>query len=67
MQQKETIGENIQIEVTKDGKAILTIDLEHRGNVSASGKSVIVATTRGNVPIPGSTVVLGLNAYVKMR
>ena len=66
MQQKETIGENIQIEI-KDGKAILTIDLEHRGNVSASGKSVIVATTRGNVPIPGSTVVLGLNAYVKMR
>ena len=66
MQQQETIGENIQIEI-KDGKAILTIDLEHRGNVSASGKSVIVATTRGNVPIPGSTVVLGLNAYVKMR
>jgi len=66
MQQQETIGENIQIEI-KDGKAILTIDLEHRGNVSASGKSVIVATTRGNVPIPCSTVVLGLNAYVKMR
>ena len=66
MSQKETIGENIQIEI-KDGKAILTIDLEHRGNISASGKSVIVATTRGNVPIPGSTVVLGLNAYMKMR
>lgn len=66
MQQKETIGENIQIEV-KDGKAIITIDLEHRGNVSGSGKSVIVASTRGNVPIPGTTVILGLNAYTKLR
>ncbi len=62
--QKETIGQNIQIEV-KDGKAIITIDLEHRGSLSSSGKSVIVATTSGNVTIPGTTVVLGLNAYVK--
>ena len=60
----ETIGQNIQIEV-KDGKAIITIDLEHRGSPSSSGKSVIVATTSGNVTIPGTTVVLGLNAYVK--
>ncbi len=62
----ETIGQNIQIEV-KDGKAIITIDLEHRGGLSSSGKSVIVATTSGNVTIPGTTVVLGLNAYVKAR
>ncbi len=66
MQQKETIGENIQIEI-KDGKAILTIDLEHRGNVSASGKSVIVATTRGNVPIPGSTVVRDARVFCSVR
>jgi len=26
---------------------------------------VIVASTGGNVPIPGTSVILGLNAYVK--
>ena len=60
----QNIGENVQIEI-KDGKAIITIDLAHRGGLSSSGKSVIVATTSGNVAIPGSEVVLGLNAYIK--
>ena len=60
----QNIGENVQIEI-KDGKAIIIIDLAHRGGLSSSGKSVIVATTSGNVTIPGSEVVLGLNAYVK--
>ena len=60
----ETIGQNIQLEV-KDGKAIITIDLAHRGGLSSSGKSIIVASTGGNVPIPGTDVILGLNAYVK--
>ena len=60
----ETIGQNISIEVKGD-KAIITIDLSHRGGLSSSGKSVIVASTGGNVPIPGTNVILGLNAYVK--
>jgi hypothetical protein len=58
------IGTNISIEVKGD-KAIITIDLAHRGGLSSSGKSVIVASTGGNVPIPGTNVILGLNAYVK--
>lgn len=58
------IGQNIQVEI-RDGKAILTIDLTHRGSTSSSGKSVIVATTSGNVNIPGTDVTLGLNAYIK--
>jgi hypothetical protein len=49
----------------KDGKAIITIDLAHRGRPSSSGKSIIVASTGGNIAIPGTQVVLGLNAYVK--
>jgi len=60
----ETIGTNINIEV-KDNKAVITIDLAHRGGLSSSGKSVIVASTGGNVPIPGTSVILGLNAYIK--
>ena len=58
------IGTNISIEVKGD-KAIITIDLSHRGGLSSNGKSVIVASTGGNVPIPGTNVILGLNAYVK--
>jgi hypothetical protein len=58
------IGTNISIEVKGD-KAIITIDLSHRGGLSSSGKSVIVASTGGNVPIPGTNVILGLNAYIK--
>ena len=62
----EKIGTNISIEI-KDGKAIITIDLAHRGGLSSSGKSIIVASTGGNVPIPGTEVILGLNAYVKAK
>ncbi len=61
------IGQNVSIEVTKDNKAIITIDLSHRGGLSGSGKSIIVASTGGNVTIPGTQVILGLNAYVKER
>ncbi len=60
----ENIGQNIQIEI-KDNKAIITIDLTQRGGTSSSGKSIIVASTGGNIPIPGTQVILGLNAYVK--
>ncbi len=61
----EQLGENVTVEV-KDGKAIITIDLAHRGNSSSSGKSIIVASTGGNKEIPGSGgVILGMTAYVK--
>jgi hypothetical protein len=58
--------ENINIAV-KDGKAVITIDLSKRGQLSSSGKTIRVATTAGNVPIPGTDppVFLGLNAYIK--
>ena len=60
----QQLGENITVEI-KDGKAIITIDLAHRGKPSSSGKSIIVASTGGNQAIPGTDVILGLNAYVK--
>lgn len=58
------LGENISIEVKGD-VAVITINLKHRGGDSGSGKSVKVASTGGNQVIPGTNVVLGLNAYVK--
>jgi len=55
--------DNVQIEV-KDNKAIITIDLSKDFGESKSGKTIVVATTRGNVPIPGAEAFrLGLNCY----
>ncbi|MCJ7617540.1 MAG: hypothetical protein MUO43_13495 [Desulfobacterales bacterium] len=55
--------DNIQIEV-KDNKAVITIDLSKDFGPSKSGKTIVIATTRGNVPIPGAeTIRLGLNCY----
>ena len=54
---------NIQIEV-QDNKAVITIDLSKEFGPSKSGKTIVVATTRGNVPIPGAEDIrLGLNCY----
>ena len=58
--------QNINIKVSPDGKtATIVIDLTQRLGESASGKSITVASTGGNQTIPGTDVVLGLNAYVK--
>ena len=58
------IGENVSIESTKD-KAIITIDLGYRGNLSSTGKTVRVASTLGNKKIEGTEIQIGLNAYIK--
>jgi hypothetical protein len=48
----------------KNGKLIITIDLSNDEGISSSGKSRIVASTRGNQVIPGTDgAVLGLNLY----
>jgi hypothetical protein len=56
--------QNVDIKVTGD-KAVITIDLKKRLGPSASGKTVIVATTSGNQKIDGTDVTIGINAYVK--
>jgi len=56
-------GQNVEIEVNGD-KATITVDLSAAGIPSASGKTLVIASTRGNVPIaPG--VFLGVNVYRK--
>lgn len=55
---------NVKVSVKGD-VATITIDLKANLGPSASGKTVMVATTRGNVTIEGTDVVLGLNAYRK--
>jgi len=52
----------------ENGKLIIVIDLQEP-TPSASGKNLVVASTRGNVVtdcvIDGKNVVIGLNAYVR--
>ena len=53
----------------KDGKLIIEIDLQTPPVPSASGKTMVVASTRGNqatdLIIEGQPVVIGVNAYIK--
>jgi len=54
------------VELTVDG-TILTIrvDLSKDFGPSSSGKTTIIASTEGNVSIPGREEKIGLNIYKK--
>lgn len=51
-----------------NGKLVIEMDLD-KPHPSASGKTMIVATTSGNIvtsaTVQGRPVILGLNAYIK--
>ena len=55
---------NVETRV-EHGKLIITVDLTKELGPSSSGKSVIIATTEGNVDVPGTDVKIGLNIYRK--
>ena len=49
-------------------KLIVEIDLAKDFGPSASGKTLIVASTRGNPPVPGSTdTFIGINCFRRVR
>jgi len=52
---------NVKTEVTKDNKLVITVDLNEAGTVSASGKSLVIGSTEGNVTV--GDVKVGLNVY----
>ncbi|HCY77712.1 MAG TPA: hypothetical protein DHV28_17510 [Ignavibacteriales bacterium] len=58
---------NMEVKI-ENGKLIISIDMQ-TPTPSASGKTLMVATTHGNVTtdcvIDGKPVVVGLNAYIK--
>ena len=54
---------NVEFEVEGD-HLIIRVDLSQELGESSSGKSVIIATTGGNVEVPGwEAVKVGLNVY----
>jgi len=54
----------MDIKVNDKGVLTITIDTKAEGTPSASGKSQVIASTRGNVVVPGTDgLKLGVNAY----
>lgn len=64
--EKEDLGNGISAEVNGD-TLTLTIKVVRPGTPSASGKTMVHASTRGNVKIPGTDLTLGLNLYSKKK
>lgn len=57
-----------KITVSPDGKKLtIEVDLTAKGELSASKKSLVISSTRGNMPVetPAGTVYVGLNVYKK--
>jgi hypothetical protein len=55
--------QNVEFQV-QGNVLVITVDLTQEVGVSSSGKSVIIASTGGNVSVPGfEDVKVGLNVY----
>jgi hypothetical protein len=67
LQIKGAITMAMKVEI-RDNKLFIEIDLE-TPTPSASGKTLVVASTRGNTVttaiVDGKPVTIGLNAYIK--
>ena len=62
--------ENVKLEVVDGNRLVIEVDLNHRGDISTSGKTRRVASTEGNIGIKdanGVEVKIGLNVYVSPR
>jgi len=55
------------VDMKLDGKTLtITVDITREFGLSSSGKSVIIASTEGNVSIPDKEEIkIGLNIYRK--
>jgi hypothetical protein len=54
------------VELSVNGNILtIKVDLTKEFGPSSSGKTIIIASTEGNVPLPGRTEVVGLNVYRK--
>lgn len=53
---------NVKAVVTGN-KLFIEVDLSANGEKSTSGKSILFASTHGNIKVEGTDIVLGLNCY----
>jgi len=63
--QEDTKMKNVEMKV-EDNILTIKVDLDKEFGPSSSGKTIIIASTEGNVAIPGKEEVkIGLNVYRK--
>ena len=69
MESKEKLhSDNVDMKFDGYGILTITIDTRKRLGLSGSRKSFLVASTRGNVSVPGAEYIkIGLNAYTYER
>ncbi len=54
------------VKLTVSGNTLtINVDLTQDFGPSSSGKTIIIASTEGNFPLPGRIEVVGLNVYRK--
>jgi hypothetical protein len=54
------------VQMTVEGNILtIKVDLSKEFGPSSSGKTIIVASTEGNVPVPERAEKVGLNVYRK--
>jgi len=55
------------VDMTVEGNTlVIRVDLAKEFGESKSGKSITIASTEGNIPVPGhEEVMIGLNVYRK--
>ena len=59
------MAKNVAMEIKGD-KLVITVDLTKEFGVSSSGKSIIIASTEGNINLPQrEDTKIGLNIYRK--
>lgn len=52
------------VKTTIEGsKLLIEVDLAQPGEVSKSGKSIVIASTEGNMPLGQDDIKIGLNVY----
>ncbi len=57
------VGTNIDLEIEGD-TLLIRVNLKETHGVTTSGKSIKIASSEGNVPLPGhEEIKLGLNIY----
>jgi hypothetical protein len=57
------MAKNVDMKINGD-KLVITVDLSQDFGKSKSGKTTIIATTEGNVSLPGhEEIKMGLNIY----
>jgi len=55
--------DNVKIQISDKGIMTITVDTKVKGGASASGKNIVIASTKGNQSVTPDGLRVGLNVY----